>query len=703
MNFFQIFGFGKNKAMRPQDFTSDEAKAAAAWIETVNPLRGMTSQRMQNLYDASRAGDTVHLQWLYQEIEKVDPTLLICQQRRTGALASLDWHISTRNKKRTRSFDEKLAQEQADCLELAFGDADQANFNEAVEHLARGFFRGFAHVLPRWSADGLSLKGFDCLDQWNFVRDVTTGTWYWNPEAHAYTGYADCRPIPPGELVVFVAPYHIDYPAMAIYLRSAVGEKGWAKFVERFGIPPVILTMPQDIPSDQVDAWRRSAEKVAEGGSGAVPFGTNVNFCDGARGINPFKDFIHNQRALVVLMSTGGLLTSLAEAGSGTLAGGAHSDTWAEVRRMDSAKIGSVLNRTLADTILDRAFPGRPHLAYFAFDTEAVPSPGEVFDDATKAKNAGYLIDKADLEERTGYKLIEQNMPSDPATGGMSVDQISKMIYPLRAGGYSIDEKQLERAVGLKLEKIVEENHRLNSMLNKAPSNSNTPTKEKSGADANLLEAFAKDTGAAAEAVAELLKNPSPDAAAALLEKLPSLLPEDPALAAIIAEEMAKQFRPDESAQPDAVKNSECHAKDPAHCPTHGTPITPATSETVKNFLADPPIRISPDMADALLSAGFDDKDGDGNTVKYGSLLKDHLDRESHSEKDRIARKQRLGEAVKVIRTSKPMPSGDPKKPNERVYSGLSNGKAYIGVADEHGELNAIVMVSYRRDGKHDE
>ena len=108
-------------------------------------------------------------------------------------------------------------------------------------------------------------------------------------------------------------------------------------------------------------------------------------------------------------------------------------------------------------------------------------------------------------------------------------------------------------------------------------------------------------------------------------------------------------------------------------------------------------------MADALLSAGFDDRDGDGNTVKYGSLLKDHLERESHSEKDKSARKARLGEAVKVIRASKPMPSKNPEKPNERVYSGLSNGKAYIGVADEHGELNAIVMVSYRRDERNDE
>ena len=58
---------------------------------------------------------------------------------------------------------------------------------------------------------------------------------------------------------------------------------------------------------------------------------------------------------------------------------------------------------------------------------------------------------------------------------------------------------------------------------------------------------------------------------------------------------------------------------------------------------------------------------------------------------------------MKVIRASKPMPSKIPEKPNERVYAGLSNGKAYIGVADEHGELDAIVMVSYRRDERNDE
>ena len=510
LNIFSFLGFGKKSPMTAADLMSEDAKQAAAWIETVNPLRGMTAQRMQNLYDASRNGDTVHLQWLYNEIEKVDPTLLICAQRRRGALASLDWTIKTRSEKRVRGFDAKLAEEQSAALEAAFGDAEMANFNDAVEHLAGAFFRGFAHVLPVWSADGLSIKRFETLDQWNFCRDIQTGTWYWNPEANAYTDYSSCRPIPDGEVVAMVAPYHIDYPAMTIYLRSAVGEKGWAKFVERFGIPPCILTLPSDIPNDQIGEWRRAAEKVAEGGSGAMPNGTGVNFCDGARGINPFKDFIHNQRELVVLMSTGGMLTSLTEAGSGTLAGNAHADTWAEIRRMDSAKIGSVINRDLAGRILDRAFPGKPHLAYFAFATEAVPSPGEVFEDAGKARTAGYLVDRAQLEEMTGYKLEKIEVKAEGEG-----EQWNARPFMNKAKVEGEGEQRNDTTVGL------------------GPSSS------------PILKAFAADTSAAGKAVAELLKNPTQEAAAALLAKLDTLLPDDPAMAAVIAEAMAKEFGKD--------------------------------------------------------------------------------------------------------------------------------------------------------------
>jgi phage gp29-like protein len=407
MNFFS-FLFGRGNGGKKADSTyllSEDAKRAAAWIETTNPLRGMTASRMQALYDASRNGDTVHLQWLYNEIEKSDPTLLICASRRRGALASLDWSVKTRSENRMRNFDKVLAEEQAKAVEAAFGEAELGGFNDAMEHLAGAFFRGFAHVLPKWSADGLVIEGFETLDNWNFVRDLMTGTWYWNPEANAYTDYGSCRPIPQGELLTMVTPYHIDYPMLTIYLRQAVGEKGWAKFTERFGIPPVILTMPSDIPSDQVEMWRAQAEKVAEGGSGAVPAGTQVNFCDGARGINPFKDFIHNQRELTVLMATGGLLTSLAQSGSGTLAGGAHSDTWAEVRRMDSAKIASALNAQIVKPLLSRAFPEKRSSSTSTLIPRRHPAPAKSSKMPLRRETRAISSTKLNLKKRQGISL----------------------------------------------------------------------------------------------------------------------------------------------------------------------------------------------------------------------------------------------------------------------------------------------------------
>jgi hypothetical protein len=128
----------------------------------------------------------------------------------------------------------------------------------------------------------------------------------------------------------------------------------------------------------------------------------------------------------------------------------------------------------------------------------------------------------------------------------------------------------------------------------------------------------------------------------------------------------------------------------------------PASPESVKSFLSNPPDRMSEAEVDSLLTTGFDDTDADGNKVKYGTLLRDHLDREAHSEADRIARKKRFGVAVKVVRTAKPQPSNNPQKPNERVYTGFHSGKAYIAVADEHNEIEAMEMVSYRRDSRKD-
>jgi hypothetical protein len=61
-----------------------------------------------------------------------------------------------------------------------------------------------------------------------------------------------------------------------------------------------------------------------------------------------------------------------------------------------------------------------------------------------------------------------------------------------------------------------------------------------------VIKAFIKQNTDAAKAVKAVVDNPSEGAFAQLLQNLPDLLPTDPALAAVIADEMAKQFGKEE-------------------------------------------------------------------------------------------------------------------------------------------------------------
>lgn len=444
-------------AARPQAWvarTTREAREAAAWIEGTNPLRGMTAQRAQALFDAARAGDTIHLQWLYNEIESVDPTLLVCAERRSGAMVTPDWTIRKRNPRRVRGWDEGLAEEQAALLEAEYGRADAANLNTALEHLSQAFFRGFAHVAPLYTADGLGLAGFDILPAWCFRRDMGTGGWLWDPAGRAYAAAVGLEPIPAEELASVVRTRHIDYPALAIYLRSAVGEKCWGQFMERYGLPPVTIIMPPNIPDNLLQTYLAAAEKVAKGGTGALPNGSSVSYATEARGTDPFSLYLDHQQKLVVLMATGGLATSLeAVSGLNGDVGGAHQATWHEIWRRDSVVVADSLNRSPTRLLLERNFPGRPHLAYFAFDTEPARGPGSIFEDAGKARTAGYTIRQEQLEEKTGYTLTPYEAPAAtgiaPASPWQSGDQAADPAVEVEVQSAALNGAQIQSIVSV--------------------------------------------------------------------------------------------------------------------------------------------------------------------------------------------------------------------------------------------------------------
>lgn len=534
-------------------------REANAFLESYNPLRGLTIRRAQQIFDAARRGNDVRLQWIYENLEQSDPTLMICAERRASALVDLDWTIRPKAAARAKGFDQALADEQAAFLEQAYGQAEEENLFPAIERLASAFFRGHAHVRPLWSDGGLGLAGFELLNAWNLCRDLVTGLWHWNPSAAETLDFGSLDPVPEGEIVTLVRTRHIDYPAMPIFLRNALGEKAWGRFLERYGIPPVIITMPPDMDPARVSDYCAAATQVADGGSGALPAGSLVSYAHEARGTDPFTAFLDHQQRLIVLMATGGMLTSLTGAtGIGQGATDAHEETWRTIVRRDAAAVATALNRTVTDTLLDRAFPGRSHLAAFDFETEPAPGPAEVFDLASKAVQAGYRVTQAELQERTGYALEA----AAAASGSLA---------PLADGfrssvpGYAPAVRLANRqpTVSLKGEPST-------ATVNRRPSGGATA---EPGGLAALAEALQSDCAPLAEALQSLLADPSPEAARALAARLPDLLPEDPALASEIQTLLDETFTEGSANGESRIANREYKRdKDGRFSETQGAP-----------------------------------------------------------------------------------------------------------------------------------
>ena len=484
--------------------------AAQAWLERWNPLQGMSIREAQNIFDVARNGDTQRLHWLFQEIEATNPVLLVCVERRSSAIANFQWKISE-----NAASDGSLSAEQKDAAERFLNGVE--NLTDTLENMDLAFFRGFAHAQPVWEADG-TVKEVQLLDSWKFVRQG--GAWFYNP---ACTGFAsDMQPTDRCGLMTIVRRRPIDYPALAIHIRHAVGSRDWGRFLERYALPKPAVFMHPGATNDQRADYIEAANAVENGQVSVWPAGASLtDFAGGSRGTDPFGSFIEHQEKQIVLLATGGTLMSLAESGSGTLAGGAQSEVWESIVARDSSVIAQAVQRAMVIPYLVRAFPGKPVAVSFGFDFTKPPTPKEVFEVAALAKQAGWRIDQAQLEEQTGYTLAEDTTPS---SGGVSASP---------SGGYPFLNKAPHSPKA----------HEGNPGI---PAGGPRSVTAADGTEAVLpsavLKAFAEDTGAAAAAVRKLLENPTPDGAAALLHDLPSLIPEDPALASVIAEAMAAEF-----------------------------------------------------------------------------------------------------------------------------------------------------------------
>ena len=498
-----------------------EKSAEALELERLNPLRGVDEWRLGQIFDDARDGIFADLAWLYNEIEGVEPALVACCDMRESAASECGWLVNTADAARVRGFDQSLADDQRDALLAEFG-AIEDDVAELAGHLTGAFFRGAAHALPLWNADG-SLAGFRHLDLWNFAFDRQTGIWYWN--ADASRDEDTFQPIPPGELVTLASTRHADHAALPIFIRAALGAKRYGVWLDRFGIPPVAVIMPPNAEKGEQGAYMDLARKFARGGSGILPNGSSVVYGTEARAVCPFIDFIRFQQQQIYLVGIGRVQSGETDgANLGGNAAGVVEDGFRRLVRRDARRIARAINDCVTRRVLARLFPGKPALAQFAWDTEAKRTAHEVLEDAGLAKSAGLAIDIDQLSELTGYKL--EKAPETPQPG----------LF----GGLNSDRTPHTPLQNAK------------TPLQNAPKKPDAQGEgqEPAALLGPFLRALQSDCKPLATEVEDLLKalesggprSVAAEKARALLDKIPNLVPEDPALAPLLAEEMAKAY-----------------------------------------------------------------------------------------------------------------------------------------------------------------
>ena len=82
------------------------------WREYLNPLRGLTLERIVQYIEQGERGAFADLQWFYQAMERSDALIATVVMRRRAALLSCGWDVKTEEVPQ----DSVLAQEQAAFL-----------------------------------------------------------------------------------------------------------------------------------------------------------------------------------------------------------------------------------------------------------------------------------------------------------------------------------------------------------------------------------------------------------------------------------------------------------------------------------------------------------------------------------------------------------------------------------------------------------
>jgi phage gp29-like protein len=392
------------------------------WLERFNPLQGATLGTLSGYFEEADEGRYAQVMWLARKLARRDATIRACLKRINATVQQLDWTIKT-IEELPPGVTPQMAEAQSAYLKERYSAVE--NLTAAYSWLAKADFFGFAHLEKHYNAAGQVCR-LEPVPQWHWCKRGFYGEWLYNAKARPWA--PEAVPIEKGNFII----HEVEDPWLEIACISGLDRNQLRRdlrgFCARYGIPNTFFIAGPGATDGDMDALNSVAVDMAADGTGALPPGADVKVHESASKGEIFEMADKAFQSEIVLAATGGLLTMLTSSGSGTLAGGAHSDTWRDLVSGIAMAVTECFQEQMDKALLSERFPGQPVLAYFELEFPEAGADMTALATTIKAlSDAGYKADAAWVSEETGI----------PLTGAAVVDATGKPLTNRFRGGPS--------------------------------------------------------------------------------------------------------------------------------------------------------------------------------------------------------------------------------------------------------------------------
>ncbi len=327
---------------------------------TRNPLSELNPATVRRLYELYREGKYADVQLAWDALEEYDDMLGTVLERRQSALGEMEWDVLM--DARAVGEDAALqarAEAQQDYITRRLRAVE--NLSDAIKWLGLADFRRYSalEVLPAGSGER-----WLPIHHWLLCRPALEGAWCYNENAE--TSCTRAEPIDMSAVILREVARPIDLVAMFLISAKEAAVDGWDSFLEVFGNPALFFKMPPGTSDDQRDEYASIIKEISSDGAGVYPDGGEIHTVEtSAANADAFSSRAEWCDKALVRRATGGLLTVLAESGSGTLAGSAHMEAFRQIAANDAISIAECINRQYVRRRIAAQFPGEPVLVYF--------------------------------------------------------------------------------------------------------------------------------------------------------------------------------------------------------------------------------------------------------------------------------------------------------------------------------------------------